>query len=132
MPDLCGPKLPKVPEALENDINLAHNTNLRSIELDCGVISLRPPRLLVALMYQIISRNLERLTMHFTLHGVADLDTVDWLRIEDLFTKKQWPNLRMLRILLYASPETSLVAIRSVRDRLPVLEARGFLEVKGG
>jgi hypothetical protein len=130
MPDMCGPKLPKVPEGLEIDINLAHNTNLRSIELGYGMIALHPPRLIAALTYQIICRNLEHLTMSFALYSIADLDIVDWLQMEDLFNKKQWPNLRKLKIALYTNLETIPVAIKSIRDRLPVLEARGFLEVE--
>jgi hypothetical protein len=80
-------------------------------------------------MYQIISRNLERLTIHFLLHGVADLDAVDWLQIQGLFTQKQWPNLRRLKIFLIAIPKIRSAAARSTRDRLPVLEARGVLEI---
>ena len=80
-------------------------------------------------MYQIISRNLERLTIRFTLHGVADMDAVDWLQIQGIFTQKEWPNLRRFKIFLIAIPEIRSAAARSIRDRLPVLEARGVLEI---
>jgi len=129
MPHLRGPKLPNVAEILENDINLAHNTNLRSIELNCDEIFLYPPRFLVALVYQVISPHLTHITMHFTLYGIADLDTVDWLQIQSLFTQKQRPNLRRLQIFLTVQPEIRSAAARSIRDRLPVLEARGVLEI---
>jgi hypothetical protein len=41
MTDLCGPQLPKFTEVLKNDINLAHNMNLHSIEFELDYETMR-------------------------------------------------------------------------------------------
>ena len=75
MTDLCGPQLLNFTGTPKNDINLVHNTNLRSIELNYGMNHER--QWIVVLMYQIISpleivsSRLEYITLGFRLDVIS-------------------------------------------------------------
>ena len=113
---------------LEN-INLAHNTNLRSIELDYGAIYLYPLRQMLTLVNQVIPLHLEHITMR--VYAIMNSHCVNWSQVEDLFTSNQWPHLRRLTIVLYG-PQTTSGTIRAIRAHLPILDVLGFLEVTSG
>jgi hypothetical protein len=110
---------------VEKDIDLAHNTNLRSIML---------PSMdwMFTLLPQITSPHVEyvSLTIHH-MFTVSHLDEVDWSSMERLLTRPQWASLQQFKIRLFpyhTLPFTSEVR-ESVKHRMPILESRGVVDV---
>jgi hypothetical protein len=117
--------------AFADDLNLTHNTNLRYICLDCGWLnhsSPYPHDWLFALFSQVISP-LEHVRLEFHIEVIADLDVVDWTRIEREFTQQRWANLQKFTIQLWGTLDHRSEGYESIKLRLPVLDGRGVLQV---
>jgi len=127
----CGDLTPFDLATFADDYNFAHNTNLRYIRLDCGRLDHHhpyPQDWLFAAFSQIISP-LEHVQLEFRIKVVADLDVVDWTRIEREFTQQRWANLQKLTIQLWGPLEKKSEGYETIKLRLPVLDGRGVLKV---
>jgi hypothetical protein len=114
-----------------NDINLAHNTRLRSLHLkvfDRDVKFLNPLTWVITLLAQITSPYLVHMSLEFEVEDVLRLNTIDWTGLENVFKQQRWSNLQELTVNLYGLglPERS-AARAFIRAQFPVLESRGIL-----
>lgn len=76
-----------------NNIDLVQKTNPRSVGLNCGSIDHRDPLRLSTVFSHVISPHLEHVRFQFHIKVVADLDVVDWARIEHMFTQQGFQEL---------------------------------------
>ena len=111
-----------------NDINLAHNTRLRSITLQ--IFWRYPPasmEWLFTLLSQIVSSHMVHVSFIFQVEDIYVLDSVIWTQIEDVFTQERWANLQKLA-LSWFGPSLIRPRVRElIWARLPKLESRGIL-----
>jgi hypothetical protein len=119
-----------------NDINLAHNTHLRSLHLKVYVEPLLPLTWVITLLTQITSPYLVHMSLEFEEDDVSILNTIDWTGLEDVFNQQRWSNLQELTV--YSGwyqwydlilPERS-AAREFIRAQFPVLESRGILCIR--
>ena len=123
-------------DVFTHDINLAHNTHLRSISLDCGFVNrgLNDPMDWVFTAFsRIISPHLEHVLLQLHIEDVANLDVVDWARIDHITKQQPWAaHLQRLTIHLSGPLAIRSEACRSVGSRLPLLNGCGILSVEMG
>jgi hypothetical protein len=101
---------------LQHDINLAHSTHLRHINL------LLYPHQPVAftLLSQITLLPVEHLSL-----AIFDYHDVDWARLDRLLTQHQWANLQRLSVRKIGG---MIAEVRNlIRSRLPTLESHGVV-----
>jgi hypothetical protein len=123
----------------KDHINLAHNTNLRTIKLneledeetfflpaEERIIPLMDT--MVELLSPITSPHVEGVWFIFTMHEIPDLDEVDWSSIEGLLTRPGWA-LKHLEIDIRGPAPLMSEAEEKIKDSLPVLESRGAVGV---
>ena len=111
-----------------NDIDLAHNTHLRSITLQ--IFWGYPPasmEWLFTLLSQIVSSHMVHVTFIFQVEDAAVLDNVIWTQIEDVFTQQRWANLQKLTLSWFSSESIRPAVRELIWARLPKLESRGIL-----
>jgi hypothetical protein len=110
---------------LNNDINLAHNTHLRSLHLSVSFHEdVNPPTWVIILLAKITSPYLVHMTLGFQVDDVSRLNIVDWTGLENVF--RRWSNLQELTVYCNGMPEGS-PARAFIRAQLPVLESRGII-----
>ena len=93
--------------------NLAHNINLRSVNLQSGnffrrlrdqdgVLLPRSADWVVSLLSRITSPDVSEIILPMTMHDPFVLDQVDWLRMDEILTQDLWRNsLRTVTIELH-------------------------------
>ena len=109
-----------------NDINLAHNTHLRSLHLKMFHRYVYPLTWVITLLSQIISPYLAHISLEFQVEDVSLLNIIDWTRLENVFNQHRWSNLQTLTFYGYGMLERSAVTA-FIRAQFPVLESRGIL-----
>jgi hypothetical protein len=82
-----------------NDINLAHNTHLRSLHLKVFHRDVNPLTWVTTLLAQITSPYLVHMTLVFQVEDVSLLNTIDWTGLENVFNQQRWSNRQELRPL---------------------------------
>jgi hypothetical protein len=112
---------------LKNHINLAHNTNLRTIRLGYEN-NLHRGNWMVALLSQITSPHVEHVWLISVMHAVSDLDEFAWSSIEHLLIQPQWASLRQLTIGIHGKADLPEVR-ETIRHYLPTLESRGVVHI---
>jgi hypothetical protein len=110
-----------------DDINLAHNTHLRSLHLKIFHRHPTPLTWVVTLLSQIISLYMVHMTLSFQVEDVSILNTIDWTQMENVFNQQRWPNLQNLTFFWYGLPENGLVGA-FIRAHFPALESLGVEE----
>jgi hypothetical protein len=109
-----------------SDINLAHNTHLRSLHLKIFHRDVYPLTWVITLLSQIISPYVVRISLEFQVEDVSLLNIIDWTRLENVFNQHRWSNLQKLTFQWYGMYERSAVTA-FIRAQFPVLESRGIL-----
>jgi hypothetical protein len=112
---------------LASDIDLVHNTHLRSISMKIFHNFPYSMNWLSTLLSQVVSPHVVRVSLQFGLSDVSVLGYVDWAQLELMFTHQPWNNLQKLTMDSYGPNEISSEVVASIRARLPVLESRGIL-----
>jgi hypothetical protein len=112
-----------------SDINLAHNTHLRSLHLKIFHRDVDPLTWVITLLSQIISPYLVHITLEFQVEDVSLLNIIDWTQLENVFNQHRWSNLQELTFQWYGMYERSAVGA-FIRAQFPVLESRGILCVQ--
>ena len=112
-----------------NDINLAHNTRLRSFHLKIFHRHPTPLTWVITLLSQITSLYLVHILLEFQLEDLSLLSTIDWTQMESVFNQQRWPNLQKVKFFWYGLPDiTSGLAVRAfIKAHFPELESRGIL-----
>jgi hypothetical protein len=113
-----------------NDINLAHNNQLRSFSvtvlLDNGAYS-GCRMWLSTLLSQIVSPYMEHVLLIFLCSEYTTPDMVGWTQIDRVFTHQRWFKLQKLTISCLGRSGVRVAMVKSIRARLPALESRGIL-----
>jgi hypothetical protein len=116
-----------------NNINLAHNTHLRSLHLKIFHRDVDPLTWVTMLLAQITSPYLVHMSLEFEVEDVSLLYDSDWTGLENMFNQQRWSNLQELTVYYYrlkpppSPPEISAATRAFIRAQFPVLESRGIL-----
>src|ERR1700722_4101650 len=103
------------------DINLADNTNLRSVSMH------KHFKVLSNIYVPQLSHILFRLTIRY----IADLKAFDRASLEYILIQQRWTNIQILTIHVHCK-EVIPAATESIKARLLTLEDRGVLDVVQG
>jgi hypothetical protein len=109
----------------KTDINLAYNTNLRTIELNGDHPS--DMNWMATMLSRITSPHMEHVCLSFNMNAVADLDGVGWSSIEHLLTRPGWASLQQLKIGLSAASHLMPEVRETIKHHLPILDSRGVV-----
>jgi hypothetical protein len=112
-----------------NDINLVHNTHLRSLHLTVFHRYVNHLEWVITLLAQITSPYLVHMSLDFQVGDISLLYTIDWTGLENMFNQQRWSNLQELKVCWYGPgpPEIWAAIIPFIRAQFPVLESRGIL-----
>jgi hypothetical protein len=84
-----------------------------------------PVEWVFTLLSQITSPPVEHVSLVIFEPTLSNLGAVDWARVDHLLTQQRWANLQRLSVRSIC--DMPLVAIESIRSRLPILESRGVV-----
>lgn len=123
---------------LHNQVSLVHNTGLRSVHfggLDAkaaasqGFMSNQLFPWVTAMISQISSRELEDVSFEFEITSLADLNSLDWARIDRDLAREEYKGLQVLFYVVCHDMEPSVKKKISglVAERLHSLHERGTL-----
>jgi hypothetical protein len=117
-------------DVFSREINLAHNTHLRSFHLKMFHREVSPltSQWVITLLDQITSPYLVEMSLEFQVEDISRLNIIDWTQLENVFNQQRWSNLEIFRVCWYGLPGDSGVR-ELIRAQLPVLESRGILKV---
>ena len=123
---------------LNNQISLAHNTGLRSLHfggLDAkaaasqGFMSNHLFPWVTAMISQINSPQLEEIAFEFEISSVADLQTLDWARIDRDLSREEYKGLQVFFFVVCedATPNSQKEIRGLIAGKLQSLCERGTL-----
>ena len=111
------------------DINLAHNTHLRSFNLNIFHHDVSSLTWVITLLSQITSPYLVELCLGFLLDDDSLLNTIEWTQLAGVFNQQQWSSLQELRVHWYGHA-AKLAVNAFIKAQFSVLESRGILRVE--
>jgi hypothetical protein len=115
-----------------NDINLAHNTHLRSLHLKIFNRDVNHLAWVITLLAQITSPYLVHMLLEVDV-SLLNTTGINWTGLKNVFNQQRWSNLQEFTVYYYGVyhdglPERS-AARAFIRAQFPVLESRGILQV---
>src|SRR5262245_165332 len=115
----------------KKDLDISNNTNLRTIQID--LFPVFNPKLaariswVYSILSQISSSHILEVVIQFIVFTIDNLQLLDWSKLEEIFARPQFSNLKTLKVgLVGVDTEEALVIIR---EKLPLCNARGILTV---
>ena len=117
-----------VSAVFRKDINLAHNTHLRSFDLKMFHRDVNPITWVITLLSQINSPYLVEMCLVFQLDDDSLLNTIEWTQLADVFNQQQWSSLQELGVHWYG-PAVKSAVNAFISAHFSALESRGILRV---
>ena len=123
---------------LNNQVSLAHNTGLRSLHfggLDAkaaasqGFMSNHLFPWVTAMISQINSQQLEEIAFEFEISSVADLQSLDWARIDEDLSGEEYKGLQLFFLVICedTAPNVQKEIRGLIANKLHCVRERGTL-----
>jgi hypothetical protein len=115
---------------MKKDLDISHNTNLRTIQIDLFPVFNSNLASRVSWAYSVLSQisssHILEVVLQFIVFTIDNLQLLDWNRLETIFARPQFSDLQGLKVgLMGVDMEEAGVIIRK---KLPLCDARGILK----